>query len=129
MSCKPVPAAELSAHQLLAGLKIYGWAHLVWETLYLGKVSVPTLLTAQVKKLLATAAFLAFSKFIGMIKSEQNGLLASIPQVDSLIPPVVAHGVNTISAPFSPKIVKFKMSQIIKELLRENNKFCCLLTF
>ena len=25
VSCKSVPAAELSAHQLLAGLKIYGW--------------------------------------------------------------------------------------------------------
>ena len=44
-------------------------------------------------------------------------LLASIPQVDSLIPPVVAHGVNTISAPFSPDIVKLKMSQFNKKIV------------
>ena len=50
----------------------------------------------------------------------QNGFLASIPQVDSLIPPVVAHGVNTISAPFSPEIIELKMSQINQWLLQKN---------
>ena len=91
----------------------------IWEKVrfYLGKVSTPTRLTAQAKKLLATAAFLVFVKIHKKIKQikrklTQNWFPASIAQVDSLIPPVVAHGLNTISAPFSPEIVQFKMSQI-----------------
>ena len=35
-------------------------------------------------------------------KSGENRFFASIAQVDSLICPVVAQGVNTISAPFTP---------------------------
>ena len=41
--------------------------------------------------------------------------IASMPQVDSLISPVVAHGVNTISAPFRPDIDQLKMSQVQPE--------------
>ena len=77
---------------------------------------------AQAKKLLATAAFLVFMKIIQIKGVKRNSItiwiLASTPQVDSLIPPVVAHGVNTISAPFSPNIVQLKMSKTNKKFFK-----------
>ena len=91
----------------------------------LGKISVPTLLTAQVKKLLATAASLAFRNIekdqLKNITPKSTKKIASMPQVDSLISPVVAHGVNTISAPFRPDIDQLKMSQVQPVVINENN--------
>ena len=91
----------------------------------LGKISVPTLLTAQVKKLLATAASLAFRNIekdqLKNITPKSTKKIASMPQVDSLISPVVAHGVNTISAPFRPDITELKMSQVQPVVINENN--------
>ena len=100
---------------------------IIWEKVrtYLGKVSTPTLFTAQAKKLLATAAFLVFMKIIQIKGIKRNSIttwiLASTPQVDSFIPPVVAHGVNTISAPFSPNIVQLKMSKIKQRNVTKKN--------
>ena len=52
----------------------------IWEKVrfHLGKVSTPTLLTAQAKKLLATAAFLVFIKFIKKTNKEKVTFLVFI---------------------------------------------------
>ena len=116
-----VAAAEFSGWQYFNDKSIFHCSNVGNPWSDLGKVSVPTLLTAQVKKLLAIAAFRAFKTLL-LQKSEKicfkqtenkdkrQNSLTSIPQVDSLIRPVVAHGVNTISAPFSPETAELKMS-------------------